>query len=68
MFNSRICGENYITHYLVQQIMPNEQQISTPIKYKMEGHIIHLAQGAAQVFLLVSARRSSHFPVLRLFE
>ncbi len=28
------------------------------------GPIIHPAQGAAQVFLLVSARRSSHFPVL----
>ncbi len=60
--------KNYITHYLVQQIMPNELQISTPIKYKTEGPIIHLAQGAAQVFLLVSARRSSHFPVLRLFK
>ncbi len=33
--------------------------------YKVIGPIIHTAQGAAQVYLLVSAWRSSHFPVLR---
>ncbi len=51
------CGNLIPTVSLMNPIIANV--------YDILGPIIHLAQGAVQVFLLVSAWRSSHFPVLR---